>query len=88
MRFTDQFKQVEVREKNDTNETNSCGGPPRLAMHLRNHLLITSGYPFWYCFACSRFSFIFQDDNARPHITRIVENFHERKVVMTTHIDG
>ena len=32
-------------KKNDRNEINS-GGSPRLTMHLRNHLLITSGYPF------------------------------------------
>ena len=40
-----QFKQFGVREKNDRKEIKS-GGSPRLTMHLRNHLLITSGYPF------------------------------------------
>ena len=54
---TDQFKQVGVREKNDRNQINSCGGPPRLAIHLRGHLNITNGYPFWYC--CSGFRFHF-----------------------------
>ena len=52
-----EFKQVGVREKNDRNEINSCGGPSRLAMHLRDHLIITSGYPFWYCFSGFRFHF-------------------------------
>ena len=37
--------------------------------------------PFGIAAVCS--GFIFQDDNAWPHRTRIVENFHERKVVMT-----
>ena len=40
------------------------------------------------CFEKPGPGFIFQDDNARPHRTRIVENFNERKVVMTTHITG
>ena len=53
IRSTDHFKQVGVREKNDRNEINS-GGSPRLTMHLRNHLLITSGYHLWYCFSRSR----------------------------------
>ena len=52
----DQFKQVWGAQKNDRNEINSCGWPSR----LRNHLLITSGYPFWYCYRW----FIFQDYNA------------------------
>ena len=26
----------------------AVGGPSRLAMHLCDHLIITSGYPFWY----------------------------------------
>ena len=30
--------------------------------------------------------FVFQDDNKWPHRIRIVENFHERKIVMTKHI--
>ena len=47
IRSTDQFKQVGVREKNDRNEINS-GGSPRLIMHVRNHLIINSDYPFWY----------------------------------------
>ena len=34
-------------------ETNSCGGPLRLAIYLLNHLDIIPDYPFWYC--CSRF---------------------------------
>ena len=38
----DQFKQVGVRDQNDRNETNNCGGTSRLAMHLRCHLIITS----------------------------------------------
>ena len=54
---TDKFKQVGVRKKNDRNEINSYGGPSRLAMHLRDHLIITSGYPFWYCFSGFRFHF-------------------------------
>ena len=54
--------QIGVREKNDRNAINSCGGPSYLAIHLRNHLIITSGYPFCYC--CSGFDFSFQDDNA------------------------
>ena len=66
------FKQVGVREKNDRNEINS-GGSPRLTMHLRKHLLITSGYPFWYCFSSP--GLIFQDDYARLHNHGY---FHER----------
>ena len=54
VRSTDQFKQVGVREKNDRNEING-GGSPRLTMHLRYHLLITSGYHVWYCCSRSRF---------------------------------
>ena len=46
MRPTDKFKQVGVREKNDRNDINSCGGLSRLPVYLRSHLLITSGYPF------------------------------------------
>ena len=53
IRSTDHFKQVGMREKNDRNEINS-GGSPRLTMHLRNHLLITNGFPFWYCLSGSR----------------------------------
>ena len=68
--------------KNDRNEINSCGGPSRLTMNLREHFIRTSGI------AAVDSGFIFQDDNARPHRTRIVENFTERKVVMTTHING
>ena len=33
-------------KKDDRNEINSCGGPSRLAMHLHDHLIITSGNPF------------------------------------------
>ena len=62
IRSTDQFKQVGVREKKLQNENNSCGGPSRLSMHLHDHLIITSGYPFWYCCAVGP-GFIFQDDN-------------------------
>ena len=62
VRTTDQFKQVGVREKNDKNGINNCGGSSRLAMHLRDHLIITIGYPFCYCFSGS--GFIFLDDNA------------------------
>ena len=57
IRLTDQFKQVGVREKNDRNAINGCGGPSRLAMHFRDHLVITSGNPFWY--SCSGFRFGF-----------------------------
>ena len=53
IRSTDHFKEVRVREKNDRNEINS-GGSPCLTMNLRNHLLITSGNLFWYCFSRSR----------------------------------
>ena len=35
-----------TRKTNDRYEINSCGGPSRLAMHLHDHLIITSGYPF------------------------------------------
>ena len=84
IKSTDQSKQVGVHEKNDRNEINSFGGPSRLAIHLRYQLIITSGYPFVYC--CSGFRFHFQDDIAWPHRTRI--GFHERKVVMTTYING
>ena len=45
VRSTDQINQVGVRVKNDRNEINS-GGSSRLTMHLPNHLLITSDYPF------------------------------------------
>ena len=38
-----------------------------LAMYLRNDLLLTSGYPFWY--RCSR---------SRFHPPGCVENFRER----------
>ena len=41
--------------KNDRNAINGCGGSSRLAMRLRDHLIITSDYPFWYC--CSGFRF-------------------------------
>ena len=68
VRSTDQFKQVGVREKNDRNEIKS-GGSPRLTMHLRNHLLITSGYTFGIASGL-----IFQDDYARLHNH---EYFHE-----------
>ena len=44
IRSQGQFKQVCVREKNEINS----GGSPRLIMHLVNHLVKTSGYPFWY----------------------------------------
>ena len=57
IRSTDHLKQVGVCEKNDRNEINSCGGPSRLTMHLCDHLIITSGYPFLYC--CSGFRFHF-----------------------------
>ena len=52
---TGQFKQVEVREKNDRNEINSVGSP-HLTMHLRKHLPITSGFSFLYCCSRSRFN--------------------------------
>ena len=45
VRSTDQFKQVGVREKNDSNEINS-GGSLRLTMHLRNHLLKNDSQSF------------------------------------------
>ena len=32
-------------------------GPSRLAMHFLNLLIITSGYPIWYCCCWSRFHF-------------------------------
>ena len=54
---TDQFKQVGCAKKNERNEINSCGGPSRLTMHLRDHPIITSGYPFWYCRSEFRFHF-------------------------------
>ena len=57
-------------------------------MQLRNHLNITSGYNIPFGITAVDTGFIFRDDNAWPHITRIVENFHEREVVMTTHIYG
>ena len=76
--------------KNDRNEFNSCGGPSHLAMHLHNHLLIIQpvARPIAFGIAAVGSGFIFKDDNARPHRTHIVENFHERKVVMTKHING
>ena len=55
IRPTNQFNQVGVHVKNDRNEINS-GGSLRLTIHLHNHLLITSGYPFWYCCSRSRFN--------------------------------
>ena len=57
-------------KKNDRNEINS-GGSPCLTMHLRNHLLITSDYPF---IAAVGSGLIFQDDYARLHS---YECFHE-----------
>ena len=54
IRSTDQFKQDWVSE-NNRNWIKSCGEPSRLAMHLRDHLIITSGYPFWYCCTVDNF---------------------------------
>ena len=48
-------------KKNDRNEINS-GGSPRLTIHLGNHLLTISGYPFGIASGL-----IFQDDYARLH---------------------
>ena len=74
IRSTDQFKQVGVREKM-TVMRSIVGGSPYLTMHLRNHLIITSGYPFWYIDSVGP-GLIFQDDyNARLHNH---EYFHER----------
>ena len=47
IRSTDQFKQVGVREKMTVMRL-IVGGSPYLTMDLRKHLIITSGYPFWY----------------------------------------
>ena len=57
--------------KNDRNEINS-GGSPHLTNHLRNHLLITTDYPFGIVAAGS--GLIFHDDYARLHNN---EYFHE-----------
>ena len=42
-------------KKNDRNEINSVGSP-YLTMHLRNHLVITSGSSFLDCCSRSRFN--------------------------------
>ena len=49
-------------QKNGRNEIKSCGGPSRLAVHLRDHFIITGWLPFGIAAVDS--GFIFQDDNA------------------------
>ena len=58
--------------KNDRNEIN-CGGSPCLTMNLRNHLLITSGNPFWYC--CSRS----RSNLPGPAVIKLFESENELK---------
>ena len=40
------FKKQIKKKSTNSNAPKSCGGSSRLLMHLRNHFLITNGYPF------------------------------------------